>query len=52
LQFLGPGEQRAYRVEIGVLDSPQAIAELEQRIRYGPSRRSAGRRRTGPRPTI
>jgi hypothetical protein len=29
LRFLGPGEQQAYSLEIGVLDSPQAIADVE-----------------------
>jgi hypothetical protein len=33
LQFLPPGEQQAYRVEIGVLDSAEAIADLEQQAR-------------------
>jgi len=28
LRFLEPGEQQAYALEIGVLDSPQAIADL------------------------
>ena len=31
LRFLEPGEQQAYRVEIGVLDSPEAIAHVERR---------------------
>jgi hypothetical protein len=32
LRFLGPGQEQAYSLEIGVLDSPQAIAALEQRV--------------------
>jgi hypothetical protein len=31
LQFLEPGQQQAYNLEIGVLESTAAIAELEQR---------------------
>jgi hypothetical protein len=32
LRFLKPGEQQAYSLEIGVLDSPTAIEEMAQRI--------------------
>ncbi len=32
LQFLEPGQQQAYAVEIGVLESNQAIAELERQL--------------------
>src|SRR5438067_9156287 len=32
LRFLGPGEQQAYQLEIGVLDSAQAIEDIAQRI--------------------
>lgn len=32
LKFLEPGAVQAYRLEIGVLDSPGAIAQLEQRV--------------------
>jgi Domain of unknown function (DUF4432) len=28
LQFLGPGERRAFSLEIGVVDSPGAISDL------------------------
>jgi Domain of unknown function (DUF4432) len=32
LKFLEPGQQQTYNVEIGVLDSAAAIAELERRV--------------------
>jgi hypothetical protein len=32
LRFLAPGEQQNYRVEIGVLDSQAAIADVQQRV--------------------
>jgi hypothetical protein len=33
LKFLGPGEQQAYNLEIGVVDSAEAIAQLEHQAR-------------------
>ncbi len=35
LRFLEPGEQQAYSLEVGVVDSPEAIAELVQRVSGG-----------------
>jgi hypothetical protein len=32
LRFLNPGEQQDYRLEIGVLDSPEAIEEFEEQV--------------------
>ncbi len=32
LRFLEPGQEQSYNIEIGVLDSPQAIAELDEQV--------------------